>query len=234
MRTTAALTLALVVSTAAAATDYEIVRRTSIDDGDDHEQTEYWGPHRVVVDDPSQRTIVDFAAGTVTIIDKDGHSYSKIRLDDLRRGLLLVGTMIEELPPAARDLLGVGRDVTLSSNGNSTTIAGHRAREYGVGGEHVTGWVWLAEDLDPREILGDDAAAWWRAGGPLRAVGPLGDVARAIEKDNLKGMPVWAWMTVGSESGTATIASKVVSVDKESPPADIGRVPSSYRETSPG
>jgi hypothetical protein len=231
MRAAAALTVPLILAATAAATDYRILRRTSVDGGDSGEQTEYWGPRRVVVDDAAQRTIVDFGAGTATLVDKEGRTFSRIRLEDLRRGLVAVGSLIERLPPAARELLGVSGDVTLASTGNFTTIAGHRAREYGAGGRNVTGWVWLAEDLDPRAILGDDATVWWRAGGPLRAVGPLGDVARAIEAGHLKGMPVWAWLTVGSERGTTTIASEVVSIDAERPPADIGRPPPGYRET---
>ena len=227
MRTVVVL---LSLATAAAAADYRIVRRTTIDDGARQEQTEYWTSRRVVVDDPHQRTIVDFGAGTATIADKEARTATTIRLEDLRRGLLAVGTILEALPPGAREAAGVGRNLRLAATGNFTTIADRRAREYAIGGENVTGWVWLAEDLDPRAILGDEASAWWRAGGPLRVVGPLGDVARAIEAAHLKGMPVWAWLTAGSERGTSTIASEVVSIAEGRPPADVLRVPAGYRE----
>jgi len=228
----ALLVLALTATTAAA-TDYKIVRRTTVEGSSTTTQTEYWTAGRVIVDDPTQRTIVDFHAGTATVVDKDGRRFTKVRLDDLRRGLVAVGTMIEQLPPAAREYLGIGRNLGLAPTGEFTTIANRRAREYAIGGEGVTGWVWLAEDLDPRAILGDDASAWWRAGGPLRAVGPLGDVARAIEAGGVKGMPVWVWLTAGSARGTTTIASQVDSIDEARSPAEIERVPPGYREETP-
>jgi len=217
-RALAAFVLAL-ATTASAADAWKIVRRTSIDGGAHEVQTEYWERGRVVVDDPAQRTTVDFRAGTATVVDKERRTTSTIELEDLRRALVAIGALVDWLPPAARDALGTGRTVTLASTGNFTTIAGHRAREYGVGGDGVTGWVWLAEDVDPREILGDDASAWWRAGGPLRAITPLADVMRAIESGHLRGMPVWAWLTIGSTDGTTTIASDVISITKEQPPS---------------
>jgi len=45
-------------------------------------------------------------------------------------------------------------------------------------------------------------------------------------------MPVWAWLTVGSEHGTSSIASEVVSIDETRLPPDLGRVPPGYRDTS--
>jgi hypothetical protein len=212
----------------ASAADYTIVRRTVVDDGGTTEQTEYWSHKRLVIDDPAQRSIVDFAAGTLTIADKEERTYSAVPLERLRRQLLVVGAVVDNLPSAAREMLGLGRRVTLSPNGNVTRIADHDAKEYGIGGDGVRGWVWLAEDVDPVAILGDEAASWWRAGGPLRAIGPLADVAQAISEGKLKGMPVWAWLTAGSESGTVTVSSDVVSIRQGAAPPDVARVPADY------
>jgi hypothetical protein len=232
MRPLVLAALVLVVEGAAAA-DYTILRRTSIDDAGFQEQTEYWGRKRLVVDDSVQRTIVDFATDRLTLVDKDARSYVEMPLDAVRRQLLVVGAVVDNLPPRAREMIGLGGKITLSPNGNSTTLAGREAKEYGVGGERVTGWVWLAESLDPTTILGDEAASWWRAGGPLRA-GPLADVAQAISDGKLRGMPLWVTLIAGSESGTTHITSQVTSVREEPPPPDVGRVPEGYRkETTP-
>ena len=221
--------LVFVVASAPLAAEYAIVRRTTLDGGA-QEQTEYWGRKRVVLDDPAQRTIVDFGAETLTVVDKADRSYVVVRLEDIRRELLVVGAIFEALPPAAREVLGVGRRLTLAATANETTIAGRRAREYGVGGDNVTGWVWFAEDLDPAAIVGEEATAWWRAGGPLRAVGPLGDLAQAIADARVRGMPVWVWLTAGSKDGTSTITSEVHAIREETAPADVVRIPEGFRK----
>ena len=223
---------ALLLAEAAAAAEYTITRRTSIDQGTPADQTEYWSHKRLVVDDPAQTSIVDFGAGRFTAIDKDARTYVVVPLDDLRRQLLAVGALVDALPPALRDLLGLGRAISLSPNGNSTRIADHDAREYGIGGEQVTGWLWLAEDLDPGRILGDDAAQWWRSGGPLRAVGPLADVAQAISEGKLKGMPMWVTIEAGSANGTVHVTSQVTAVREEPPPPDVGKIPDGYRRAA--
>ena len=215
------------------AADYTIVRRTTIDGGTPQEQTEYWGRGRLVVDDADQRTIVDFGKNEVTAIDKGDRSYWKMPLDRVVRQLVAIGAAVEALPEAARDMLGLGRRVTLSPTGNTSTIAGREAKEYGVGGDGVRGFVWLAEALDPRTILGDDAAAWWRGGGPLRAVGPLADVAQAIGEGKIRGMPLWVSVTSMSERHNTTIESQVTAIREESPPADIGRLPEGLRREEP-
>jgi hypothetical protein len=224
----------VVIAGGAQAADYTVLRRTIIDDGSPQQQTEYWSRNRLVVDDSAQRMIVDFAAGTLIVADKERRTYTQLALDDVRRGLSFVSAIVEQLPSATRELLGLGRKVTVTSTGNTTKIAGHAAKEYGVSGEGVRGWVWLAEDLDPGKLLGDEAAAWWRAGGPLHGAGVLIDLAYAIGEQKLAGMPVWAAVTAGSPDGTVSIDSQVVAVREEKPPADVGKVPEDYRrESSP-
>ncbi len=224
--------LAVACGTLARAADWTIVRRTTVEGGTRDEQTEYWSRKRLVVDDPTQRTIVDFGAGTLTSVDKDERTYFTMPLEKLRRQLLAVGAILDRLPPAARDLAGLDRKLSLTPNGNETTLAGHRAREYLIAGEGVTGWVWLADDLDPTTILGDEAAAWWKSGGPLSAIGPLADVARAIAAGDLRGMPMWANVTAGTESRATSFTSEVVSVREGAAPADVARVPDGYRKES--
>jgi hypothetical protein len=223
----------LVLPTLAAATDYTIVRRTTIDAGGPQEQTEYWGPKRLVVDDADQRTIVDFRKQELTAIDKDERTYWTMPLDRVVRQLVAIGAAVEALPGPAREMLGLARRVTISPTGNTSTIAGRRAKEYAIGGDGVRGFVWLAEDLDPGAILGDEAAAWWRGGGPLRAVGPLQDVAQAIGDLKIRGMPVWVSVTTTSESRSTTVESQVTAIREESPPADVGRVPEGMRQEAP-
>lgn len=220
--------VALAVARVVSAADYTIVRRTVIDETDTTQQTEYWSHKRLVVDDSAQRTILDFAAGTLTIADKDEQTYSAVPLERVRRQLFVIGAIADSLPAAAREMMGLGRRITLTPNGNVTGIAGHDAKEYGIGGDGVRGWVWLAEDIDPTDILGDEARSWWQAGGPLRAIGPLADVAQAISEGKLRGMPMWAWMTAGSERGTMTLSSEVLSIREAAPPPDAVRVPAGY------
>jgi hypothetical protein len=81
--TRAVAAFVLTLATAASASDaWKIVRRTSIDGGAHEVQTEYWERGRVVVDDPAQRTTVDFRAGTATVVDKERRTTS----DDRARG----------------------------------------------------------------------------------------------------------------------------------------------------
>jgi len=223
----------VVISSLAAAADYTIVRRTTIDAGTPHEQTEYWGPGRLVVDDGAQRTIVDFRKQQVTGIDRDERTYWTMPLDRIVRQLVAIGAAVEALPEPARDMLGLARTVSLSPMGNTSNIAGRDAKEYGIGGDGVRGVVWLAEDLDPAAILGDDAAMWWRAGGPLRGVGPLGDVTRAIAEQKIRGMPVWLSLTTTSERRSTTVESRVVGVREEAAPADVDRLPAGFRREDP-
>lgn len=231
MRIAALLALALLARLAGAA-DYTIVRRTTID-RKTTQQTEYWSPKRLVVDDAAQRTIIDFRTGRVLLADKEERSYTEIPMSALRRQLDAVGAILDRLPASAREAVGLGGSVTLAPNGNRTTIAGHAADEYGVGGDGVTGWVWLAPDLDPATILGDEAAAWWRTGGPL-AIGPLAGIARAITEGGVKGMPMRASINAGSKRGAVDVESKVLSVRAEPPPPDVAKVPAGYRKaTSP-
>ena len=223
----------VVLPSLVAAGDYTIVRRTKIDAGSPQKQTEYWGRGRLVVDDAVQRTIVDFRKQQVTAIDKDERTYWTMPLDRVVRQLVAIGAAVEALPEAARDMLGLVRHVTVSPTGNTSTIAGRDAKEYGIGGDGVRGFVWLAEELDPGTILGDEAAAWWRGGGPLRGVGPLADVAQAIGEQKIRGMPMWVSVTTTSERSSTTVESQVTAIREEAPPADIGRLPEGLRRETP-
>jgi hypothetical protein len=217
----------------AGATDYTILRRTTIDAGSPSQQTEYWGTKRLIVDDSGQRTMVDFRKREVTAIDKDERTYWTLPLDRVARQLLAIGAAVEALPEPAREMLGLTRHVSVAPTGNTSEIAGRRTREYALGGDGVRGFVWLAEDIDPGAILGDEAAAWWRGGGPLRAVGPLEDVARAIGEQKIRGMPMWVSVTATSDSRSTTVESQVTEIREEAPPADIDRVPEGLRREAP-
>ena len=217
----------------AAAADYTIVRRTTIDAGSPQEQTEYWGRKRLIVDDSRQRYTVDFGKQQVTAVDKDERTYWTLPLDRVVRQLLAIGAAVEALPEPAREMLGLTRRVSVSPTGDTSTIAGRQAKEYALGGDGVRGFVWLAEDIDPGALLGDDAAAWWRGGGPLRAVGPLEDVAQAIGQQKIRGMPVWVSVTATSESRSTTVDSQVTAIREEAPPSDVDRLPDGLRQVQP-
>src|SRR6185369_17356498 len=227
------LLLAFALPSLAGASDYTIIRRTTIDAGTPQEQTEYWGRKRLVVDDTRQRYTVDFGKQQVTAIDKDERTYWTLPLDRVVRQLLAIGAAVDALPEPAREMLGLTRRVSVSPTGDTSTIATRQAKEYALGGDGVRGFVWLAEDIDPGTLLGDEAAAWWRGGGPLRAVGPLEDVAQAIGDLKIRGMPVWVSVTTTSESRSTTVESQVTAIREESPPADVGRVPEGMRQESP-
>jgi hypothetical protein len=215
------------------ATDYTITRRTTIDNGTPQEQTEYWGRKRLVVDDTQQRYTVDFGKQQVTAIDKDERTYWTLPLDRVVRQLLAIGAAGDALPEPAREMLGLTRRVSVSPTGDTSTIATRQAKEYALGGDGVRGFVWLAEDIDPGTLLGDEAAAWWRGGGPLRAVGPLEDVAQAIGQQKIRGMPVWVSLTATSESRSTTVDSQVSAIREEPPPPDIERLPDGLRRVQP-
>jgi hypothetical protein len=223
---------AVLTARVAAAGDCTIVRRTAVDRDAPDVQTEYWSRGRLIVDDAGQTSVVDFGAGRFTWIDKDAKTYSVVSLDDVRRQLRTVGAVVQSLPPAARGLLGLQRRLALSATGNTTPVAGHEAREYGITGDDVTGWLWLAEDLDPTRLLGDDAARWWQGGEPLRIVGPLADVAQAVSDGKLRGMPMWVTLDAGAAGHSSHVTSEVVSVRTDRPPRDLARIPDGYRRTS--
>jgi hypothetical protein len=226
----ARIVLLLVLAAPALAGDLMLRERTSggAEPGASEEAHQWLGAEWVVVDDPHQRSIVDLGGHTVTVVDKEKHTYTVSTFDELRHRAALAGEALRNLPPDARRMMGLDTPVTLTATGQSEQIAGHQAKEYRVGGGGVTGTVWVTDELHlpagarTWEELTAELAGHDRAGGTLPA-----EIAR------LGGVPLRRSLTVSIGSEKVRTTSEVVEVKETGPPTDLLVVPGGYARVDP-
>jgi hypothetical protein len=186
-------------------------------------QTQYFGGRKMVTDDARERSIVDLAAGTLTVVDKEKETYSVVAFDELRRRGTDAAERLKELPPEARRLLGLDAEVKLTPTGRSERIAGYPAREYALDAGPTRGSVWVADGLAQPE----EARAWQRLSAAFGGPGRPGSVLGA-ELAKLPGLPLRTTLTVALGSGATTSTTEVVEIRHAGPPAAMLGVPAGF------
>src|SRR5262249_41329627 len=156
-RSPAALVPALLlVAAAARADDLTIRQRTTISgDGrsETREEMQYAHDDLLVIDAPDTRTIVDVAAKTMTVADKQKRTYFVMSFDDMRRQAEAVQERARRMPPDVRkmldEMLGNGAPITLVPTGKRETIAGYPATEQALSGGPFRGAIWTTDAIAP-------------------------------------------------------------------------------------
>lgn len=181
-----------------------------------YDTTEYLTPELRVVDGPHNRTVIDAKARTVTVLDKDDHTFWQTSFESLHRETEEMATSKHNFDPQGR------LPVTLEPTGVTGTIAGHPVAEYRLQSKQPSGSVWLAKDLEPPA----DPTLWLDWPGLGTRLGPNARVADAALAR--KGVPLRSTLQVGGAKISVTITTEVTAVREEAPPSDIRAIPEGY------
>src|SRR5262249_39731238 len=126
MRSHLPVAFALLLLSAARAAGGDLTVRERIGtDRKTSETTAYYPADKNVSDNPRQRTVVDLTAKTVTMIDKDSHSYAVTSFDALLQQGETMRQRVETAPPDVRQRMTGGEvSVTTTPTGKTEKIAG--------------------------------------------------------------------------------------------------------------
>jgi hypothetical protein len=201
-----------------------------------HESMQYWTSDKLITDDPDTRVIIDFAAETMTMVDKQKHTYHTQTFAQMRqRSEAAQADMkkhMESLPPQAREMMdkmGMGSTgaevaVSVKPTGKSEKIAGYEAKEYAIEVGSMRGSVWATEALQPP----GGAKATEAFGRMLGSAGPGAKISQAML--SVKGVPLRTTMSMMGPHGFTT-TTEVIEVSEKSPPPDVMQVPAGFKKT---
>jgi hypothetical protein len=225
--------LALVAADPARAGDL-IVRQRSAGARDGQvtpwrEQTQYFAGETVVMEDARLRTIVDLAAGTLTVVDKTDRTYTVDVLEELRARVERTREAVGATDAQDRAALGVDTPATVEATGRTRTIAGRPAAEYTIRASRGRARVWIGTDLE----VPDGARRWRELSAGLHVfVRPGTNLETEVAR--LKGLPLRTDLTlkVPRARGWQTVKtwSEVVEVRETPVPAELRTVPTGFTE----
>jgi hypothetical protein len=234
--------LALVAACDRAGGDLAIRQRTSTTGlaSRSSESTQYWSEKLMVVDEESSRVIVDFAAETMTTVNKQARTFFTLTFDEMRARMEAARQAMElrtaDLPPDAREALErmgqpVGERasaVEVAPTGKKETIAGYEAVEYGFTGNAAHGSLWVSESL-PLPLGEVEKGAFRKSMDGMQPPNML--LALAIAQTNAIPLRTVINVAIGPSGSTST--NEVIEVQRTRVPADVARVPQGFRQVDP-
>jgi hypothetical protein len=220
----------LLVAGVALAGDLTVRQRTTTTGGGRslaREETQYAHGDLLVIDGPDTRTIVDVAAKTMTVADKQKKSFFVMTFDDMRRQAEAVQARANKMPPDVKkmldEMLGAGATVTLKPTGKHDTIAGYVAHEYTLSGGPFRGSIWTTDAI----TLPEGVRKWRELSASATApTGPARPLAQALAQ--VKGVPLRIGMAATLGQGSVTTATEVLEMSTKEPPADVLTVPPGF------
>jgi hypothetical protein len=220
----------LLVAGVALAGDLTVRQRTTTTGGGRslaREETQYAHGDLLVIDGPDTRTIVDVAAKTMTVADKQKKSFFVMTFDDMRRQAEAVQARANKMPPDVKkmldEMLGAGATVTLKPTGKHDTIAGYVAHEYTLSGGPFRGSIWTTDAI----TLPEGVRKWRELSAAATApAGPARPLAQALAQ--VKGVPLRIGMAATLGQGSVTTATEVLEMSTKEPPADVLTVPPGF------
>jgi hypothetical protein len=214
----------LLVPAARAAGGDLTVRERIVSDGKTAESTTYYTADKNVSDGPRQRTVVDLTAKTVTMIDKESHSYAVATFDAMLQQGETMRQRVESAPPDVRQrMTGGDVSVTTKPTGKTEKIAGRDAKQYTIEAGPVSGEVWVAEDV--KAPAGKEA--WDKQSAKIRPFArPADRFADAIVA--LPGLPMRKVTTVTAGDRKSVTTIEVVEVSEKAPPPEALAVPEGF------
>jgi hypothetical protein len=225
----------LLVAGVALAGDLTVRQRTTTTGGGRslaREETQYAHGDLLVIDGPDTRTIVDVAAKTMTVADKQKKSFFVMTFDDMRRQAEAVQARANKMPPDVKkmldEMLGAGATVTLKPTGKHDTIAGYVAHEYTLSGGPFRGSIWTTDAI----TLPEGVRKWRELSAAATApAGPARPLAQALAQ--VKGVPLRIGMAATLGQGSVTTATEVLEMSTKEPPADVLTVPPGFANAPP-
>ncbi len=224
----------LLVASVALGGDLTLRQRTTTTGGGQsfsREETQYAHGDLLVIDAPDTRTIVDVGVQTMTVADKQKHTYFVMTFDDLRRQAEAVQARTDKMPPDVKkmldEMLGNGKAITLTPSGKHDTIAGYEATEYTLAGGPFHGSIWTTD-----AIAIPESVHRWRdlSAASTAQAGPARPLAQALAR--VQGMPLRTGMAATLGKSSFSTATEVLSVSTAKPPADVLAVPSGFTKTA--
>jgi hypothetical protein len=203
---------------------------------DSHESMQYWTPDKLITDDPDTRVIIDFTGETMTMVDKQRHTYHTQTFAEMRQrseaAQANLKKHMESLPPQAREMMdqmGMGSKgaevaVSVKPTGKTEKIAGYEAKEYDLEVGAMRGSVWATEALQPP----GGAKATEAFGRMLGSAGPGAKISQAML--SVKGVPLRTTMSSMGPHGFNT-TTEVIEVSEKAPPPDVMQVPAGFKKT---
>jgi hypothetical protein len=220
----------LAVTGVALGADLTLRQRTTTTSGGQsfaREETQYAHGDLLVIDAPDTRTIVDVAAQTMTVADKQKKAYFVMTFEDMRRQAEAVQSRAAKMPPDVKkmldEMLGVGAKITLKPSGKHDTIAGYDAAEYTLSGGPFHGSIWTTD-----AIATPDGVRRWRelSVSATASAGPARPLAQALSQ--VQGTPLRVGMAATTGRGSFSTASEVLEVSTKPVRSDVLAVPPGY------
>lgn len=220
-------TLFVVCAPVWAGTKDFMVRQRLVDSSNTtREITQYWTDAKMVTDAPTSRTITDFGAKTLTMVDTSKKTYLTVTFDDMRQRAAALQKRLQDLPPNAHgemgDVMFDESPVKLKPTGKSEKIAGYEAKQYTIDGNNISGSVWITDAFDVSAQMQARQKA-------VAAKSPTDRVAAAVAA--VKGMPMRQELSIVKGPMTLTSTMEVLEVSEKAPPADILKVPDGFTKT---
>jgi len=203
------------------------------------QSTQYWTSEMMIVDDDSNRIIIDFAGERLTAADKQKKTYNVVSFNQMRAAMDQArARMAQESgglgPDAKAALSGMGEPigaegiVDVKPTGKREKIAGYDAEEYSFVGSAVSGTLWVSKDL-PLPLGKKAKEAYIASTAGMRAPGR--QFALAMVETN--GIPLRTAMNVALGPNGTTTTNEVTEVRREPPPPEMRRVPEDFAPAAP-
>jgi len=192
----------------AAAGDYSFVQRVQPAGGAfPFEEMAYFREDKAARESGRSRFVVDVKEKTLTTANRDSETYSVLPLEALRR-------------------TGSGT-ATLEPTGKKEKIAGHKAREYTIAGDRVSGTIWLGYGFD----IPAGTREWALRAGAVGPKVPAPELTEAIVKQQ-KGMPLRSSVTMASGATGLTTATEVLVVHDAAVADDLLAPPKGFKKAA--
>lgn len=227
--------LVLAALPVAAADDLTIVFK----DGKGALQTQYFTSNKMRHNMGDRDSIMDFATGTITSIDKKKKEYSQVTVEQMEAAMKQASAQMEQamakVPPEMREkmeqMMGGATGVITVTKGGTKKVAGYDTQQYTITmGENMKHDVWnttaLQFPFDPTQFRKMSGFSGPMAGGPMmKSAAKLAEKMKEVQGFTLAETTSFKVMGHGTDT-----SKEAVEVKKGPIPAETFAVPAGYKK----